>query len=67
MLNRPGGRGRELELIIFFNDWSPDVIPALCVCFHAAAELRSELATDTSGENPQKNVKRRRRQKKGGE
>lgn len=35
---------------LFFTDWSPDVIPALSVCFHAAAEVRSELATNTAGE-----------------
>lgn len=37
---------------LFFIDWHPDVIPArsLSVCFHAVAEVRSELATDAVGE-----------------
>lgn len=45
--------GKEL----FFIDWRPDVILALSACFHAAAEVRSDLATKPAAERMVKKKK----------
>lgn len=49
---------------LFFIDWRPDVILALSVCFHAATEVRSDLATTLAAERMVKKKEKRRRRKK---
>ena len=71
MLNSPGKRAdketmrRDMKWNeLFFIDWHPDVILALCVCFHAVAEMRSELATNAAKrENGEKCVEREERRR----
>lgn len=41
---------------LFFIDWRPDVIPALSVCFHAATEVRSDLATTLAAKEKKSSV-----------
>lgn len=48
---------------LFFIDWHPDVIPAFCVCFHAAAEMRSELAANAAKTENGERVKCREERK----